>query len=212
MPPFRISLAALMAIIAVIALGLAGMTSASSFWTASAATVTLGLLLAAPLSAWLSDGSDRAASAGFALFGWAYLLLVNWDWVGGQFGHDLTAGLNEVAEAIFREVPSPTASQAPAAVLRWQVVPDTTGKPDQPPTQAAPPPQASVVTHYDYLNMVQQRQTKVGNFVQIARMLLALLFALLGGFLGRLLARRRESRAVRAGLASFDSGSPGSRN
>ena len=141
MPTFRISLAALLTIIAVVAIGLAGMTSASRFWTAAAATVTLALLLAALLAACLLAGRDRAFWMGFALFGWAYLALVNWDWIGGQFGHDLTAGLNEVAEALF-----PTS-----------------------PAQGSP---------YEVL---ARRQMRFGNFVQIGRMLLSLLFALLGG-------------------------------
>jgi hypothetical protein len=198
MPSFRISLAALMAIIAVIALGLAGMMSASSLWTASAASVTLALLLAAILSAGFSDGADRSASAGFALFGWTYLLLVNWDWVGGQFGHDLTAGLSEVAEAIFAEVKSPPPSSTTTA-LALKAIRYTPVKPG--PSLPPPPPSTVVTTYYDYLQITQQRQTKIGNFVQIARMLLALLFALLGGFLGRALARRRESRPEPAGQA-----------
>jgi hypothetical protein len=197
MPTFRISLAALMAIIGVIALGLAGMVSASRFWTASAATVTLALLLAAILSARLSDGTERPISAGFALFGWTYLLLVNWDWVGGQFGHDLTAGLNEVAEAIFPEVRAPVIPTSPAASLPGQIIQNMTVRPAQTPAELTPVPSPTspVVNQFDYLELVHRRQTKIGNFVQIGRMLLSLLFALVGGFLGRLLAQRRESRS-----------------
>ena len=101
MATFRISIAGLLGIVAVIAIWLAGMRSASSLWTTAAATVTLALLLTALLAALLLDGADRAFCAGFALFAWSYLLLVNWDWVGGQFGHDLTAGLSDIAEALF---------------------------------------------------------------------------------------------------------------
>ena len=138
-----------------IALGLTGARSASTFWTTAASTLTLALLLAAILGAWLLAGTDRAFWAGFALFGWTYLVLVNWDWVGGQFGHDLTAGLSEVAEAL---VPRP------------------------PPT---PAPQ------FQYLELARRRPTRIGNFVQIGRMLLSLLFALLGGFIARTLFERR---------------------
>ena len=74
--------------------------------------MTLALLLAALLAAWLLAGTDRAFWVGFALFGWTYLVLVNWDWVGGQFGHDLTAGLSDVAESMFAEVPIPVAAAA----------------------------------------------------------------------------------------------------
>ena len=54
-----------------------------------------------------SRGIDRAFWVGFALFGWTYLILVNWDWVGGQFGHDLTAGISEAAEWLLPEVKAP---------------------------------------------------------------------------------------------------------
>lgn len=194
MPSFRISLAALMGIIGVIALGLAGMVSASTFWTASAATVTLALLLAAILSARLSDGTDRAISSGFALFGWTYLLLVNWDWVGGQFGHDLTAGLSDVAEAIFPEVRAPVLPPSQSTMPPVQAIQTVTVKPGQTPADLTPPT-PPVLTQFEYLELVHRRQTKIGNFAQIGRMILSLLFAMLGGFLGRLLAQRRESRS-----------------
>jgi hypothetical protein len=166
-----------MGIVAVIALGLAGIKSASSFWTTAAATVTLALLLGALLAAWLLAGADRAFWAGFALFGWTYLLLVNWDWVGGQFGHDLTAGLSDLAESMFAE-PVPIVPATPVA----------------PPLLTVPAPRPAPPAS-SYLEEVRQRQIKIGNFVQIGRLTLALLFGLLGGFIATVLARRRESTA-----------------
>jgi hypothetical protein len=174
MPRPRISLASLLGIIAVIALGLAGMMSASSVWTTAAATVTLALLLTALLGARLLDGIDRAFWAGFALFGWTYLLLVNWDWVGGQFGHDLTAGLSDVADSIFADVTVPGPARPPAS-----------GFTTQPPSRP----------DIEYVELVRQRQIKIGNFVQIGRMFLSLVFGLSGGFISMTFARRRESAA-----------------
>jgi hypothetical protein len=164
MPRFRISIASLLGIVAVIAIGLAGMLSASSVWTTAAATVTLALLLTALLASVLLDGTDRAFWAGFALFGWSYLLLVNWDWVGGQFGHDLTSGLSDIAEAIFDDAPP-----------------------------AAGPFQAPVSSP-QYLQWARMRQIKLGNFVQIGRMCLSLVFGLLGGSIARGMAGRRDPR------------------
>ena len=89
----RLTLASLMGLVAVIALGMAGLFSASTFWTAAAATVTLILLLGAVLGTILLRGAEWAFCLGFALFGVVYFVLVEWDWVGGQLGHDLTAGL-----------------------------------------------------------------------------------------------------------------------
>ena len=37
-------------------------------------------------------GGERAFCLGFSLFAAVYLVLVDWDWIGGQFGHDLTIG------------------------------------------------------------------------------------------------------------------------
>ena len=97
MPP-RISLASLIGMVAMIALALAGMLSGSRLWLMLTSTVTLAVLLAALLASWLFLGNDRAFWVGFALFGWTYLILVNWDWVGGQIGHDLTViGINDCA-------------------------------------------------------------------------------------------------------------------
>ena len=58
------------------------------------------LLLGALLGAWLLTGTARAFCLGFALFGIVFFVLVEWDWVGGQFGHDLTSGLVDLAESL----------------------------------------------------------------------------------------------------------------
>src|SRR5262245_40111498 len=106
----RLTLASLLGIVAVVALGLAGIRSATTLWTSVAATLCLGVLLGAVLGGWLLRGKEQAFCLGFALFGIVYLVLVEWDWVGAQFGHDLTAGLSDLAESW---VPSPAvATQA----------------------------------------------------------------------------------------------------
>ena len=56
----RVSLASLMGLVAVIALGMAGHFSASIFWTAEAATVTLMLLLGAVLETLPPRGAEWA--------------------------------------------------------------------------------------------------------------------------------------------------------
>jgi hypothetical protein len=168
MPRLRISLAGSLGIVAVIAMGLAGMVSASRLWTAAAATVTLALLLTALLGACLLDGIDRAFWAGFALFGWSYIILVNWDWIGGQFGHDLTFGLSDLAEV------------------------------------AIPRPEPPVGIPFDPISMETGRQIRLGNFVQIGRMFLALAFGLLGGSIAQVFARRRRAAANAAEPARSD--------
>ena len=100
----RLTLASLLGIVGVLALGFAGLASSTTFWTSAAATVTLALLLGAVLGALLLGERERAFCLGFALFGGVYLVLVDWDWLGAQFGHDLTAGLSDLADSL---VPAP---------------------------------------------------------------------------------------------------------
>ncbi len=187
MPHLRISLAGLLGFIAVLALGLAGIVSASTLWTSVAATVVLAILLAAVLAARLLEGTDRVFWAGFALFGWTYLLLVNWDWVGGQFGHDLTAGLSGMADSMFAEVPIPIVPQPPG---------NTAFRPVPPPYGVRPVPTPIAPGTPEYLELVRRRQIQVGNFVQIGRLGLTLAFGMLGGYLATRLARRREPAAT----------------
>jgi hypothetical protein len=163
MSELRLTLASSLGIVAVVALGLTGLRSASTFWTSAAATLTLGLFLAAVLGAWLLRGREQAACLGFALFGIVYLILVNWDWVGAQFGHDLTAGLGDLADEL---VPSPlTASRAN--------------------------PAGTPLPTFRAEDMVA-RQVRVGNFLQISRMVLALLFGVAGACTAIFLVRRQD--------------------
>jgi hypothetical protein len=162
----RLTLASLLGIVAVIALGLAGIRSATTVWTSAASTITLGLFLGAVLGGGLLRGKEQAFCLGFALFGIVYLVLVNWDWVGGQFGHDLTAGIVDLAESV---VPTPVvATRASSNGL---------------------PPEVT-------FESLAARQVRVGNFVQISRMSLALLFGLVGGYVALYLARRSRSNHV----------------
>jgi hypothetical protein len=187
MPP-RISLATLIGIVAVIALGLAGMLSTSRLWLMLASTVALALLLAALLASWLFCGEERAFWVGFALFGWTYLILVNWDWVGGQIGHDLTVGFNEAAEWLLPQVRDP-GLQFGVATLP----PGTSTMLPGAPGQAVPVPRV-VVREAEYFELVRRRHIKLGNFVQICRIMGALCFGVLGGWLARTMAQREEKR------------------
>jgi hypothetical protein len=159
----RLTLSSLMGIVGVLALGMGGLASSTRIWTSAAATLTLFLLLSAALGGFLRSGHERAICTGFAIFGGAYLFLVNWDWVGAQFGHDLTAGLGDLADSLIPRLPYPLA--APAA------------------GQGAMVPLGPS-------EMLAARQVRIGNFLQISRMLLALLFGLAGGWVGGFLSRR----------------------
>jgi hypothetical protein len=88
-----------------------------------------------------------------------YLVLVEWDWIGGQFGHDLTRALGELAERVF---PAPSVSSA-----------------------------APVFTQVP-LEQLRVQQGQVGNFVEVGRMIAALLFGIVGGYAALVMVRRRE--------------------
>ncbi len=159
----RLTLAGASGVVAVLAIGLAGLRSASRLWTSAAAAVTLGLLLGALLGVRLLKGKEQAACLGFALFGIVYLILVDWDWVGAQFGQDLTAGLGDLAESV---VPAPNSSA--------RANPLGTPMPTTSPEAMA------------------SHAVRVGNFLQISRMTLALLFGALGGTIASWLSRRDQ--------------------
>ena len=103
---FRLSIAGMLWVVAVVALWVASLRSASVLWLSVAATITLGLLLTAVVGVVLLRGEARAFCLGFALFGWVYLVLVNWDWIGGPIGHDLTGGLSELGDWLLPSAPS----------------------------------------------------------------------------------------------------------
>jgi hypothetical protein len=172
---YRLSIAGMLATVAVVGLWFASLRTASVVWLAAAATVTLGLLLTAVLGAWLlPQGPARAFWRGFALFAWVYFVFVNWDWVGGPLGHDLTGGLRELAEFLFPPDPDVVAAGQFATTLRL-------------PAGARMPPPG-----FDYFNAAQQREMKLGNFVEIGRMALSLLFGMVGGLVARSMAARGE--------------------
>jgi hypothetical protein len=166
----RLTIAGMLWVVALVGIWFASIRAASVVWTTVTATMTLAALLTGVLGAVYARGSSRAFWLGFALFGWAYLTLVNWDWVGGPLGHDLTGGLSDWAERLLG---------APPLV--------------NPPTRTATgaaPPQVGSAAGAAYFEAAQQRRIKLGNFVQIGRMTMSLLFALVGGLIGRTLAER----------------------
>ena len=162
-------------VVAVFAFWLASLRSASVWWTAAASTLTLAFLLTGVLGSIFLKGPDRAYWSGFALFGWTYLLLVNWEFFGGQFSHDLTGGLGQFAEWVLPRITSPPAIN-PGTV--FPIPPRLLGFGQMPgPT---------------FIEASLEHSIKLGNFVQIGRMGFTLLFAMLGGLIGRILNDRAE--------------------
>ena len=140
----------------------AALRSATEIWTGLIAFITLAVLLSGVLAAVYSRGRERAFWLGFALFGWAYILSES-GLIGPWFNRSLNAHMDPWAEAF-----SPFAQ-------RTITVPMTAG--DIPP---------------ELSKMLQQNVTLRWNFVAISRMAFALLFALVGGLIGWLIAGRAD--------------------
>ncbi len=183
----RMTIAGMLAFVAVMALVFASLRSASVVWTNVMATLTLIVFLRAALAAFMTRGAERSFWIGFAVFGWVYLILVNWDWIGGQFGHDLTGGLSEAAEYV---IPPVTVVQTPPSL-------PAPGPVSQNPTitsfnvragayiRSSTAPSATLDAR---MTQNLERNVKIGNFVEISRMGLSLLVAMVGGLMGRRLA------------------------
>lgn len=92
----RFSIAGLMGLVLVVAVGVAALRSGSEDWAGIVLTLTLGILGVALLGMIFRQGSRRAFWSGFALFGWGYLTLTMAPWFNGEVGPRLatTRGLD----------------------------------------------------------------------------------------------------------------------
>jgi hypothetical protein len=104
MARIRFSLATLMAIVLLAALGLVALRNASALWANATFTATLTLLLCAVLGLILRRHHARAFWLGFALFGWTYVLLVNAPWLQTHLASRLITDtlLSGLHEKLFR--------------------------------------------------------------------------------------------------------------
>jgi len=75
MSRFRFTLAQLMAIVLLVGFGFAALRNAAEFWASATYTLAFLMISVAPLCALARKGRDRMAWVGFAVFGWARLLV-----------------------------------------------------------------------------------------------------------------------------------------
>jgi len=71
----RVTIAALMAVVLTVALGFAALRNANDFWASATFTVAIVMIVGASPGALAREGAARMTWAGFAAFGWTYLLL-----------------------------------------------------------------------------------------------------------------------------------------
>jgi hypothetical protein len=74
----RFSIARLMGVVLLVALGLAALRDSSEIWAGVLLLLTSGILALAVVGAACRRGADRAWWLGFAVFGWGYLALAFW--------------------------------------------------------------------------------------------------------------------------------------
>jgi hypothetical protein len=92
----RFTIAGLMGLVVVVAVGVAALRFASELWAGVLLMLTLGVLGAAVLAFHERTGASRSWWRGFALFGWGYLVLAMGPWAAEAIAPHLptTMGLD----------------------------------------------------------------------------------------------------------------------
>lgn len=176
----RFSLFTLLAAILVISLGCAALVNASELWAEVVVTATvLGLLVATIRAIYLSERS-RAFAGGFAIVGWAYLLLVQGPWLESVRPRLLTTvAVNRLQPLLDKDTVNNDASVGLAlAWLARQQNTAATGSWNFPYPLTALRSSAS--------------PSSTSAFEEIGQCLWTILLACLGGFIARWFGGRRQ--------------------
>jgi hypothetical protein len=78
MTRLRISIAGLMAVVLIVAVGFAALRNANQAWASGMFYLVVVLLPTSLLRGIAGRGRERLACIGFAVFGWSYLLMAFW--------------------------------------------------------------------------------------------------------------------------------------
>jgi hypothetical protein len=169
----RITIAELMFIVLVTAIGLAAIRSGSPAWAGAMLSITIFAMICSLLGVALRRAQRRAYWLGFATLGWSYLLIMYVPWLHANVGQFLLAlNLFEYLEEIVHPEPSPAGGlqSLPLGVLAATV---TAGGFDGPTGAAA-----------------------LSNFVRIGMAMEALLWAFLGGRVASYFASERDREST----------------
>jgi hypothetical protein len=170
----RISIAGVLGVVAVFAVGLAALVQATDVWSGVVFTLTIGLLMASVLAVCLR-GWRSGAWLGFTVFGWGYLL------VGNISGLNLATQAwllsDSVAEWVFS---TSNAAPVPPAVSHAQ----TPYGYDETPEHTA-----FRIAAADYNSRLSQA-------LMIGRLLWVLMFAGVGATVVSVLARPRRTGGI----------------
>lgn len=165
----RFTLAQLMAVVFLFGVGFAALRSASQVWSSAVFTLTVIVLSAAILGAMGRRGRARMTWAGFALFGWIYL--VTTFGLGGE-GNGVTAPPH-VTRWVFDYWDA----------QRWSYPRFESASPGEKLFSPLPPPPGLVIS------------PDAHQFRRIGHCLTAILFGFVGAIAGRILAPRNDPPA-----------------
>jgi len=224
----RVSIAGLMGLMVVAAIGLIGLRTGNAAWAGAISLVCLALLAGAVLKVIFRRGRERATWAGFALFGWTFLALNYEAWTGSGASRtpfSFTWLLDEIHPRIHALPPELIPDLKPTAVEplpRYAMPPAAppSSAPDLPvvpledpePTVLGPAAKALQAPILAPITPTQPLPAAVlgspfwaGNlyyYYQVGHALGALLFASLGAFWGRWACSPKEAAAAVAPSSS----------
>jgi hypothetical protein len=215
MKTMRFSIAWMMGFVLIAALGLGGLKGANTYWASGCCTLMFVVLIGAILNAIQGRGKSRAYWVGFAVAGWAYLVIsIGSIGMTDDSSTPILTGLlfDELGTLIHPDAPKvtftittsfmpmPVPTLAPLAVTSLPPV-----APIAPPAPVAPPaPLSPSITGFvtgstgwpagsPFLTMPVNNPTLV-SYSKVAHSLTALLAGMIGGLYSAWLYARRERR------------------
>lgn len=95
----RLTIAGMMGVVLLVGAAFAGLTHPTMLWSRAVATLTAVVLLTAILGALFGRGHARGFWAGYALFGWFFLMISVTTWSQNEFVHQ--AGFSDMDQLLF---------------------------------------------------------------------------------------------------------------
>ncbi len=179
----RFSIAGLMVAVLLLAVGFAGLRTATALWASAVFTLTVTLLATALLGAAASRGRLRMACLGFSIFGWVYLLTTFWLWPGPNGVSPppfLTKALLDAVQPASKTPAVMTVDPGPAGEMRTE---------SPPMVNTIIPGTVNLATSAPFAGRV----INLLHYRRIGHTLAAVAFGLLGGLLATLFSALSEA-------------------
>lgn len=200
MSRFQFSVRWLLGLVALVAVGCAALFHASPLWTSVVLTVTSALLLTAIVAAACRRGRARAFWLGFAVLGWGYF------WVAGgmtdlpipgswplsfftQSGEPPLATTRLLRWSYGKLFPSAPIPGNNAGMGFFSLAVDETDSPPQTGEAGEPGEPGDLQSEAD-----EEDYPAYESFIRVGESLWTLLFAIIGGLLGRFFHAREASK------------------